>query len=55
MDESIPLAARHQLTPGTENLGTVRAVSAETGRTEWLYETRAGTISLVTTGGGSLK
>ena len=46
------LAARHQLTPGTENLGTVRAVSAETGRTEWLYETRAGTMSLVATGGG---
>ena len=46
------LAARHQLTPGTENLGTVRAISAETGRTEWLYETRAGTMSLVTTGGG---
>ena len=46
------LAARHQITPGTENLGTVRAVSAETGRTEWLYETRAGTMSLVATGGG---
>ena len=46
------LAARHHITPGTENLGTVRAVSAETGRTEWLYETRAGTMSLVATGGG---
>ena len=43
------LAARHQLTPGTSNLGTVRAVSAETGRTEWLFETRAGTMSLVAT------
>ena len=46
------LAARHQLTPGTSNLGTVRAVSAETGKTEWLFETRAGTMSLVATGGG---
>ncbi len=46
------LAARHQLTPGTTNLGTVRAVSAETGKTEWLFETRAGTMSLVATGGG---
>ncbi len=46
------LAARHQLTPGTENLGTVRAISAETGKTEWLYEQRAGTMSLVATGGG---
>lgn len=50
--EIYQLAARHQLTPGTENLGTVRAVSAETGRTEWLYETRAGTMSVVATGGG---
>ena len=46
------LAARHEITPGTDNLGTVRAVSAETGRTEWLFETRAGTMSLVATGGG---
>ena len=46
------LAARHQLTPGTSNLGTVRAVSAETGKTEWLFETRAGTMSLVATAGG---
>ena len=46
------LAARFQLTPGTDNLGTVRAISAETGKTEWLYEQRAGTMSLVATGGG---
>ncbi len=50
--EIYQLAARHQLTPGTSNLGTVRAVSAETGNTEWLFETRAGTMSLVATGGG---
>ena len=46
------LAARHQITPGTNNLGTVRAISAETGKTKWLYEQRAGTMSLVATGGG---
>ena len=46
------LAARHQLAPGTEHLGTVRAISAETGRTTWLYEQRAATQSLVATGGG---
>jgi PQQ-dependent dehydrogenase (methanol/ethanol family) len=46
------LAARHQIAPGTENLGTVRAISAETGVTEWLYEQRAGTMSLAATGGG---
>jgi PQQ-dependent dehydrogenase (methanol/ethanol family) len=50
--EIYSLAARHQVTPGTTNLGTVRAISVETGRTEWLYEQRAGTMSLVTTGGG---
>ncbi len=50
--EIYSLAARHQVTPGTNNLGTVRAISAETGKTEWLYEQRAGTMSLVTTGGG---
>ena len=46
------LAARHQVAPGTDNLGTVRAISVETGETSWLYETRAGTMSLVATGGG---
>ena len=46
------LAARHQLAPGTDQLGTVRAISAETGTTTWLYEQRAATMSLVTTGGG---
>ena len=46
------LAARHQITPGTDNLGTVRAISVETGKTKWLYEQRAGTMSLVATGGG---
>jgi PQQ-dependent dehydrogenase (methanol/ethanol family) len=46
------LAGRHQIAPGTDNLGTVRAISAETGVTKWLYEQRAGTMSLVATGGG---
>jgi alcohol dehydrogenase (cytochrome c) len=48
------LAARHQITPGTDDLGTVRAISVETGKTSWLYEQRAGTMSLVATGGGLL-
>ncbi|MBM61431.1 MAG: ATP-binding protein [Acidobacteria bacterium] len=46
------LAARHQLAPGTDQLGTVRAISVETGKTTWLHEQRAATMSLVTTGGG---
>ncbi len=46
------LAARMQMTPGTDQLGTVRAISAETGETTWLHEQRPATYSLVTTGGG---
>ena len=46
------LAARLQLTPGTDDLGTVRAVSAETGETAWMHEQRAATYALVATGGG---
>ena len=46
------LAARFQLAPGTDQLGTVRAISVETGETIWLHEQRAGTMSLVATGGG---
>ncbi len=46
------LAARFELPPGVENLGTVRAISVETGKTSWLHEQRAATHSLVATGGG---
>ena len=46
------LAFRMQISPGTDNVGTVYAVSAETGRTLWLHEQRSGTMSLVATGGG---
>ena len=46
------MAARHQLAPNTEALGAVRAISVETGETNWLYEQRAATTSLVATGGG---
>ena len=50
--EGYAIAYRHQLAPGTESAGTVRAISAETGETVWLHEQRAGTMSLVATGGG---
>lgn len=48
------ISRRHQITPATENVGTVQAISAETGRIIWKYEQRAGTTSLVATGGGLL-
>ena len=50
--EGYAIAYRHQLAPGTEYAGTVRAISAETGQTVWLHEQRAATMSLVATGGG---
>ena len=43
---------RSQIAPGTDQVGTVQAISAETGETTWTYEQRAATMSLVATGGG---
>ena len=40
------------ITPKTENVGAVYAISVETGKTLWKYEQRAGVLSLVATGGG---
>jgi alcohol dehydrogenase (cytochrome c) len=37
---------------GADKAGTVWAISAETGQTMWKHEQRAGTLSLVATGGG---
>jgi len=42
------------MAPGETNVGTIQAISAVTGRTEWKYQQRAGTMSLVDTGGGVL-
>ena len=46
------LAVRHELAPNMDQLGSVYAISAETGRTTWLHQQRAATLSLVATGGG---
>ena len=46
------LAKRDQIAPGTDQVGTVQAISAETGEIVWVYEQRAGTTSLVATAGG---
>ena len=42
----------NQIAPGTDKVGTVHAISVETGKTLWKYEQRAGYMSLVATGGG---
>ena len=41
-----------QFAPGKETLGTVYAISAETGETLWLHERLPVTMSLAATGGG---
>ena len=46
------LTMRVQLAPGANQIGTVWAISAETGANTWKYEQRAGMMSLVATGGG---
>ena len=51
-DSLYGLAVRNQITPGAEELGMVRAISAETGETVWTYPQRAATMSVVATGGG---
>ena len=46
------LAVRTEIAPGTDQVGTVQAVSAETGEIVWIHEQRAATTSLVATAGG---
>ena len=46
------LAVRHELAPNMDQLGSVYAINAETGKTTWLHQQRAATLSLVATGGG---
>ncbi len=43
---------RPEIAPGTDQVGAVWAISAETGETAWVHEQRAATMSLVATGGG---
>lgn len=40
------------ITPGDKSVGTVWAVSAQTGKAVWQYDQRAGVTSLVATAGG---
>jgi PQQ-dependent dehydrogenase (methanol/ethanol family) len=40
------------LPPGETHVGEVRAISVSTGKTAWKHEQRAGTMAVVSTGGG---
>ncbi len=46
------LTVRTQLTPGVRQLGTIQAISVETGETRWTHDQPAFPMSLVATGGG---
>jgi alcohol dehydrogenase (cytochrome c) len=48
------IGRRYEHAPNTTNIGTIQAVSAETGTITWRYEQRAAIGSLVATGGGLL-
>ena len=48
----LALSQREELAPGVEELGTVLAISAETGATLWRHDQRAATTSLAATAGG---
>ena len=46
------LGVRTEIAPGTDQVGIVQAISAETGAVLWKHEQRAATSSLMATGGG---
>ena len=46
------IAWRPEIAPGTDQVGAVHAISAETGEIVWQYEQRAATMALAATGGG---
>ena len=54
LDSLYAISHRAQIAPGTDEVGTVYAISVGSGNTNWKYEQRAGTTSLVATGGGLL-
>src|ERR687884_443789 len=48
---TVRLQMQPSVAPGADKVGTVWAISAETGHTVWKHEERAGSMSLVATGG----
>ena len=43
---------QQQLSPGVSHVGTIHAVSVQTGKTLWTFNNLSGVLSLMTTGGG---
>ena len=51
-DDLYAITTRSQITPGEDNVGTIEAISARTGETQWKFEQRSAILSLMSTGGG---
>jgi alcohol dehydrogenase (cytochrome c) len=45
-------SSEYIIAPGATQVGSVWAISAETGATQWKHEQRSGVMSMVATGGG---
>jgi alcohol dehydrogenase (cytochrome c) len=46
------ISMQYTIAEGTDQVGSVWALSAETGKTLWKHEQRAGVMAMVATGGG---
>jgi alcohol dehydrogenase (cytochrome c) len=53
-DSLYGLSNVNQIAPNRTNVGSLHAISVETGETLWTYEQRAGMLSLLSTAGGLL-
>ena len=51
-DSLYGIRSRAEIAPGADGVGSVHAISVETGRTLWTYDQRAGVLSLMSTAGG---
>jgi alcohol dehydrogenase (cytochrome c) len=51
-DSLYGLTNSNQIAGNGANVGTIQAISVETGKTLWVYEQRAGMMSLLSTAGG---
>ena len=54
VDDVYAIETHDQIAPGTDDVGTIEAISVETGDTAWKFENRSGQTSVITTGGGLL-
>jgi alcohol dehydrogenase (cytochrome c) len=50
-EELYAIRTQVQIAPGEKNVGTLQAISVQTGATAWKVEQRAGMLSLMSTGG----